>query len=53
MANKSKAKTGECFFRDEEGALWLSESFEDENGIVESVNRKIDESGKDDHETSA
>ena len=27
-------KTGEVYFRDEDGALWLCESFVDENGVV-------------------
>lgn len=27
-------KTGECYFRDEEGQLWLAESFVDENGVT-------------------
>ena len=27
-------KTGECFFRDESGALWLAESFISEDGTV-------------------
>lgn len=27
-------KTGECFFRDEAGALWLAESFVDADGNV-------------------
>lgn len=27
-------KTGECYFRDEAGALWLAESFTDADGKV-------------------
>lgn len=27
-------KTGECYWRDDEGSLWLAESFIDENGVV-------------------
>lgn len=36
-------KTGECYFRDEEGQLWLAESFEDENQFVTTVNTLIGE----------
>lgn len=33
MATKpTLTKTGECYFRDEAGALWLAESFTDELG---------------------
>ena len=27
-------KTGECYFRTENGDLWLAESFENEDGVV-------------------
>jgi hypothetical protein len=27
-------KTGECYFRDEEGALWCAASYVDEGGVV-------------------
>lgn len=30
----AKEKTGEVFYRDENGQLWLAESFVDENGEV-------------------
>jgi len=30
-------KTGECYFLDEEGVLWLCESFVDEGGNVTST----------------
>lgn len=29
-----KTKTGECYWRDEAGAIWLAESYVDENGEV-------------------
>jgi len=31
-------KTGECFFRDDDGRLWLAESFIDIDGVVTTVN---------------
>lgn len=34
-------KTGECYFRDEFGVLWLCESFEDENGVVYSTRSEV------------
>lgn len=49
----AKVKTGECYFRDEAGDLYLSESFEDENGVVDSENHKIDESGVSKDETTS
>lgn len=36
-------KTGECYFRDEEGVLWLAESFVDEDGYVTTQHIQIDE----------
>jgi hypothetical protein len=38
-----KAKTGECYYRDEAGVLWLAESFVDEKGMVTSEDREIEE----------
>ena len=35
-------KTGECYFRVENGDLWLSESFVDENGAVSTVQNFIE-----------
>ncbi len=35
-------KTGECYFRDEDGFLWLAESFEQE-GFVTTKTTKIEE----------
>ena len=35
MATKPElTKTGECFFREEDGSLWLAESFVDDKGVV-------------------
>ena len=31
-------KTGECNFRDEDGKLWLAESFVDEDGLTSTEN---------------
>ena len=39
----NKVKTGECFFRDEDGGLWLAVSYQDENGVVETVQVQIEE----------
>lgn len=36
-------KTGEVFWRDEEGILWLCESFEDENGVVTTQTTRVEE----------
>ena len=36
-------KTGECYYRDEEGRLWLAESFVDETGKVITQNILIEE----------
>lgn len=30
-------KTGECYFRDEDGNLWLAISYQDENGTVTTI----------------
>ena len=27
-------KTGECYWRDEEGRLWLAQSYQDDDGVV-------------------
>jgi len=35
-------KTGECYFRDDAGALWLAESFQDEAGVVTSIQTLIE-----------
>lgn len=35
-------KTGECFFRDEDGSLWLAESFADADGNVTTQHTEID-----------
>ena len=39
-------KTGECFYRDEEGFLWCAESFENENGEVITTTTKVEEQSK-------
>ena len=36
-------KTGECFFRDEDGLIWLAESFQDEDGVVTTQHTLVDE----------
>jgi hypothetical protein len=36
-------KTGEVYFRDEDGVLWVAESFEDESGVVTTETRVVDE----------
>lgn len=36
-------KTGECFYYDEEGNLWLAESYEDENGVVFTQDMLVEE----------
>lgn len=48
-----KQKTGECYWRDDAGQLWLAESFVDEHGTVETLNHKIDEPGATTHEIPA
>jgi hypothetical protein len=35
-------KTGEVYFRDEAGALWRCESYEDENGVVNTQQTEIE-----------
>lgn len=40
MAN---VKTGECYWRDDVGQLFLAESFQDENGRVETTKTMVDE----------
>ena len=39
----NKVKTGECYFRDEAGLLWLAISYQDELGFVETVQVQIEE----------
>jgi hypothetical protein len=39
----SKVKTGECYFKDEAGQLWLAISYQYENGLVETVQIEITE----------
>lgn len=36
-------KTGECYCRDEDGNLWLAESYIDENGDVFTHTNRIPE----------
>jgi len=36
-------KTGECYYRDETGALYLSESFQDEAGVVTTTTTLVEE----------
>ena len=35
-------KTGECYWRDERGGLWLAESFVDEAGVVTTQDVEIE-----------
>ena len=35
-------KTGQCYFRDEAGALWLAESFVDAKGCVTTQQIEIE-----------
>lgn len=39
-------KTGECYFRDDEGNLWIAESFCDKLGVVTTVSTQIQEDKK-------
>lgn len=36
-----KVKTGECYYRDEYGDLWLAESFCDSAGVVTTQNTRV------------
>jgi hypothetical protein len=38
-------KTGEVYHRDEDGTLWLCESFVDEHGVVTTVITQVEDSG--------
>lgn len=41
-------KTGEVFWRDEEGQLWLCESFQDEAGVATTkATRVVEEVGSE------
>ena len=40
-------KTGECYYRDENGALWLAESFVDKKGVVTTRDTLIEEVAPD------
>lgn len=35
-------KTGECYYRDEDGKLWLATSYEDDNGNVSTQSVEVD-----------
>jgi hypothetical protein len=37
-----KVKTGECYFRDENGLLWLAISYVDQDGVVSTVQVQIE-----------
>lgn len=43
MATKALTKTGECYYRDEAGALWLAESWVDDKGVTTTTERQVDE----------
>lgn len=36
-------KTGECYYRDEDGKLWLAESFVDKDGNVTTQSVEVTE----------
>lgn len=36
-------QTGQCYWRDEAGVLWLACSYEDENGVVSTQNVEVQE----------
>ena len=40
-----KTKTGECYYRDDEGQLWLAESFVDGKGVTTTETRGVDDPG--------
>lgn len=49
----AKQKTGECYWRDDAGHLYLSESYVDEHGTVETMTHKIEEPGVNEDETAS
>ena len=38
-----KTKTGECYYRDDEGQLWLAESFVDAKGVTTTQQHLVEE----------
>lgn len=38
-----KTKTGECYYRDDEGQLWLAESFVDAKGVTTTETKQVTE----------
>lgn len=34
-------KTGECYYLDENGSLWLAVSYQDESGVVTTTSFKV------------
>jgi hypothetical protein len=50
MATKPElTKTGECFFREEDGSLWLAESFVDNKGVVTTQQMQIESAQEEDN----
>lgn len=39
----AKVKVGECYYREKDGSLWITESFQDADGVVTSEVRSIDQ----------
>ena len=42
-------KTGECYFLDEQGNLWIAESFQDEFGVVTTTHTLIQKAEEINH----
>lgn len=36
-------KSGECYYRDEDGNLWIAESFVDDKGVVTTEAKQVQE----------
>lgn len=43
MATQIRTKTGECYYRDDAGALWLAESFVDAKGVVTTTDTLVEQ----------
>lgn len=41
-----KTKTGECWWRDEANQLWLAESWQDDNGAVDTTQTPYTDDGQ-------
>lgn len=40
-------KTGECYYRDDAGRLWLGETFVDEEGVTRTTQTLVVEGGEE------